>query len=161
MWRMSSWVINNVCCSQALLICLCLWNNEAYMKKKSAVALSLLPLVVAVTLYFTFQWTDPAKVGPGGVLLVFVLIYLECLSILFVLLRFGVSLTARLLRGRSIAQSLNRPIGTRRAYYIASVIAFAPVVLLAMHAFSQVQWIDVALVAVLMVVATFYVVRRT
>ena len=131
------------------------------MKKTTAVALSLLPLVVAVILYFTFQWTDPATVGPGGVLLVFVLIYLECLSILFVLLRFGVSLTARIVRGRSLAQIPSRPIGTRRAYYIASVIAFAPVVLLAMHSFSQIQWVDVALVAVLMVVATFYVVKRT
>lgn len=131
------------------------------MKKTTAVALSLLPLAIAVVLYLTFQWTDPATVGPGGVLLVFVLIYLECLSILFVLLRFGVSLTTRILRGRSLAQGSSRSIGTRRAYYIASVIAFAPVVLLAMHSFSQIQWVDVALVAVLMVVATFYVVKRT
>ena len=131
------------------------------MKKPLIVALALSPLMVALLLYLTFQWTDPATVGPEGVLLVFGLVYLECLSIIFVLLRFVAPFTERLLRGQSPAKKLPRSIGARRAYYIASVIAFAPVVLLAMHAFSQVQWMDVVLVAVLITVTTFYIVKRT
>jgi hypothetical protein len=132
------------------------------MKRNTRIALLLVPLVVTILLYGIFQFTDPISVGPGGVLGVFVLIYLGCLSIVFIILRFGLYWVRKLLSGRKnqISHVSVSGIGSRKAYYVASVLAFAPVTLLAMHAYSQLQLTDVVLVGVLMAIVTFYILRR-
>jgi hypothetical protein len=131
------------------------------MTKGFKALLFLSPFLVAGLLYAIFQSTDPASTGPGLVLAVFILIYLGCLSVLFIALRFGLYWVKKLLalRNKSEGQAIPR-IGTRKAYYVASVLAFAPVTLLAMHAYSQLQFTDIALVVVLMTVITFYIVKR-
>lgn len=131
------------------------------MKKVLTVLLLISPLLVVGLLYLVFQFSDPLTAGPGGVLGVFTLIYLGCLSVLFILLRFGLY-WARVVMGMYKKQpQASRPVvGTKKAYYIASVVAFAPVTLLAMHAYSQLQVADVILVIVLMSIAIFYIVKR-
>jgi len=52
-------------------------------------------------------------------------------------------------------------IGVKRAYYIASIVAFGPVLLLAMQSVGQLQIRDVLLVMALLVLAIFYVVKRS
>lgn len=131
------------------------------MKKGLKALLFLSPLLVIGLLYVIFQSTDPASIGPGGVLIVFVLIYLGCLSILFILLRFGLYWVGRLLALRKSRKAPALPgMEIRKAYYVASVLAFVPVIFLAMHAYSQLQFTDVALVAVLMSIVTFYIIKR-
>lgn len=132
------------------------------MKRTTQIALFLSPVFIGSLLYGLFQFTDPLSVGPGGVLGVFVLIYLGCLSMLFILLRFGVYwmrkfLARRVTTGHDIKFS---SVETRKAYYIASVLAFVPVVFLAMHAYSQLQFTDIALVGILMTIVTFYIIKR-
>lgn len=51
--------------------------------------------------------------------------------------------------------------GVRKAYYIASVLAFGPVLLLAMQSVGQLQPRDVILAASFLVIAIFYVVKRS
>ena len=80
---------------------------------------------------------------------------------LSVVLRFGVYWVKRFLyrrKGLDVKRPL--PFDAKKAYYVASVVAFAPVVLLALHAFSQLRWTDVVLVASLVTVATFYILKR-
>jgi len=123
--------------------------------------LFLAPVAVLGLLYMIFQFTDPASVGPGGVLGVFVLIYIGCLSIVFIVLRFGLYWMKKILAIRKGSNFYGLPsMGTRKAYYIASVLAFAPVTLLAMHAYSQLQFSDIGLVVLLVAVVTFYIVKR-
>ena len=130
------------------------------MKRSLRLLLLASPLLVGGLLYVIFQSTDPSSIGPGGVLGVFILIYIGCLSILFIILRFGLYWAKRLLVHRDQAMARSSDIGARKAYYIASVFAFAPVTLLAMHAYSQLQLTDVALVGLLIALTVFYIVRR-
>jgi hypothetical protein len=131
------------------------------MKKVFTVLLLVSPFLIVGLLYLVFQFSDPLTAGPGGVLGVFTLIYLGCLSILFILLRFGLYWVRAVLAMYKKQPQASRPIvGTKKAYYIASVIAFAPVTLLAMHAYSQLQVADIVLVAVLLTIAIFYIVKR-
>lgn len=131
------------------------------MKRSLQIALFIFPFLVAGLLLAIFQYTDPAAVGPGSVLGVFILIYLGCLSVLFILLRFGLYWFRKLLALRNGSSGyVSSGIGTRKAYYIASVLAFLPVTFLAMHAYSQLRLIDVVLVVAFMAIATFYVIKR-
>lgn len=131
------------------------------MKQIPKVLLFASPFVIAGILYGIFQLTDPASIGPGGVLGVFILMYLGCLSVLFIVLRFGLYWTRKLLRLREgTVVSTTPAMGARKAYYVASVLAFAPVTFLAMHAYSQLQLTDVLLVILLMAVLTFYILKR-
>ena len=121
-----------------------------------------LPLMVGIILFVVFQTTDPAMIGPGGILGVFALIYLGCLSLFFVVLRFGLYWLAVLARRHSKSKRVAvKQISSNKAYYVASVLAFAPVTLLAMQAFSKIQWTDIALVFMLMAIVTFYVLKRS
>ena len=132
------------------------------MKKALMVLLFISPLVVAGLLYMIFQFSDPLTVGPLGVLGVFALIYLGCLSVLFILIRFGLYWVRKfvgLYKKQQMPGGGTR-IEPRKAYYIASVVAFAPVTLLAMHAYTKLQITDVLLVLSLLVIAIFYIVKR-
>ena len=131
------------------------------MKRSLIGLLIITPLVAGLLLYIIFQFTDPATVGPAGLLGVFILIYLGCLSILFILLRFGLYAVSKMLSLRRGTTAHGAPqMGARKAYYIASVLAFAPVTFLAMHAYSQVGLTDIMLVSILMAIITFYILKR-
>jgi hypothetical protein len=131
------------------------------MKKVFTVLLLVSPFLIIGLLYLVFQFSDPLTAGPGGVLGVFTLIYLGCLSVLFILLRFGLYWVRAMVTMYKKQPQTSRPVvGTKKAYYIASVIAFAPVTLLAMHAYSQLQVADIVLVVVLLTIAIFYIVKR-
>lgn len=121
----------------------------------------IIPVTVLVALFALFQMTNPVSIGPGGILFVFILIYLFVASCFFIILHFGVGLIGRLVtRHRTVEQRQWR-IGVRKSYYIASIVAFAPVCFLGMQSIGQLQLRDVLLVAFLMLVAIFYVVKRS
>ena len=131
------------------------------MKKALTFLLFVSPLVVAGLLYMIFQFTDPLTVGPLGVLGVFTLVYLGCLSVLFILIRFGLYWTQKFIGlYKKQASGGGVRIESRKAYYIASAVAFVPVTLLAMHAYTQLQATDVLLVLALLIIAIFYIVKR-
>ncbi len=131
------------------------------MKRSLRILLFVSPFAIAGLLYLIFQFTDPATIGPGGVLGVFILLYLGCLTVVFILLRFGLYWMRKLVELRKDSKvSTPQRMGIRKAYYIASVIAFAPVTFLAMHAYSQLRVADVALVVIFIAIVTFYIVKR-
>lgn len=121
----------------------------------------IIPMATIVALFALFQMTDPISIGPGGILIVFILIYLFFVSCLFIILHFGAGLVGRILLSRKTVEQREWSVGIRKSYYIASIVAFAPVCLLAMHTIGQLQIRDVALVMVLTFVAIFYVVKRS
>lgn len=104
---------------------------------------------------------DPVTAGPGGILLVFVLIYLIVASLLFTMLHWGVRFASGLIvkRGTRVTVRSYR-VGVRKAYYIASAVAFGPVLLLALNSVRQLKLTDILLVGLLLGLAIFYITKR-
>lgn len=129
--------------------------------KTIKVASLLACAVSAVMLGIVFSSTNPVDIGPLGVLMVFCLLYVCVASFLFVLLSGGVAIVARLSGERINALGRRWRVDVRRAYYIASVTAFAPVMLLGLNSVGQLNIQDVVLVGILLSLAIFYIVKRT
>lgn len=115
-------------------------------------------VAAAIGLGWVTQTTAPASVHPLVVLLVFGMIYVLVLSVLTFFIYWGSRLVVRLLKRPT---SRVAAISLYRAYVYASVIAFAPVALLAMKSVGQESIGDVLLVVLFEVLACFYVWRRS
>ena len=120
----------------------------------------VIPLLSGALLFGIMNMTDPLSGGPVVILLVFILLYVLLAGILFIVLHFGVRALSKVWSQKSVNVREWR-IGVRRAYYIASILAFGPVLLLAMQSVGQLQLRDVALVIVLLGLGVFYVVKRS
>ncbi len=131
------------------------------MKKLLHIGLILSPLLTAFLLLILFNTTDPVTISPTGILAIFLCWYLFWSSLFFVVLHYGVRFFSRFIIAKK--KDINKKeviIGVRKAYYIASVLAFAPVIILAMRSFSQLKWTDLALVGVFIGLMIFYIVKR-
>lgn len=104
---------------------------------------------------------DPVSAGPGGILLVFVLIYLIVASLLFTVLHWGVRYVSSFIikRGTRVTARSYR-VGVRKAYYTASAVAFGPVLLLALNSVRQLKLTDILLVGLFLGLAIFYITKR-
>lgn len=119
-----------------------------------------LPIATIAAMFAAFQLTDPIAIGPGGILAIFVLIYLFFLSSFFILLHAGLGVVSRIInRKREITPRVWN-LGVKKSYYIASIVAFAPVCLLAIQSIGQLQLRDIGLVFLLCAIAIFYVIKR-
>ncbi|HKX23602.1 MAG TPA: hypothetical protein VJM46_00030 [Candidatus Saccharimonadales bacterium] len=112
----------------------------------------LLPILSFVGLTVLLNRTNPLDVGPAGILLVFGLVYVFISSSLYLLLTLVMMLLAYFVT--------IQPTSRRKMYYLASIIAFAPVFLLALNSIGQLELKDFVLVFCLVGLACFYVVKR-
>lgn len=112
----------------------------------------LLPIMSFVGLTVLLNRTNPLDVGPAGILLVFGLVYVFISSSLYLLLTLVMMLIAYFVT--------IRPTSRRKLYYLASIIAFAPVFLLALNSIGQLELKDFVLVFCLVGLACFYVIKR-
>lgn len=119
-----------------------------------------LPLLVAAILLVIFSFASPIAIGPLGVLMVFGLLYLLFASSFFIVLHWGLMVSGQLVARRRPINPRRWRLGERRAYYIASVLAFGPVMLLALNSVGQLKLQDVTLVTVLLALAVFYISKR-
>lgn len=120
------------------------------------------PIASLAALFYLWNTTNPVSIGPLGILAVFVLLYIFWASLFFIVLHLGFVLFKRtfvfkfLMRRRE-----GRPFHWQLAYYIASIVAFIPVLLIAMQSVNQLTFRDVALVFLFVSLAVFYVVKRS
>lgn len=121
----------------------------------------ILPILSLAGLFLILTLTNPISAGPAGMLLVFFLMYVLCASVLFIFLHLGVSFIGKVWSKTRNANVKEWRIGVRKSYYIASVLAFGPVLLLAMQSVGQLQIRDVILTVTLLCIAIFYVVKRS
>lgn len=120
--------------------------------------LYLIPVAAFATLLVLLNITAPDS--PAVIFLVFACMYLFYLGSFFVLLRAGTVAIGKIVpRSRRVMGRLGE-IGTSKAYYVASVLAFAPVAVTAMQSLGQLQVRDVLLLAVFEVIAVFYLIKR-
>ena len=115
----------------------------------------ILPVASIVLLFVVMNVTDPTK-NVTSILLVFLLLYAFFASTFFIVLH---ELLHRIRLRGSLARTGR--MSHQRAYYIASALAFIPVILLAMQSLQQVKVFDIVLVAVLSALIIFYIVKRT
>lgn len=121
----------------------------------------VLPFAAVLGLFLVFSLTDPLSAGPAGMLLVFFLVYVLFASVFFIFLTVGIKLISRLVNKYRKVNLKEWRVGVRKSYYIASVLAFGPVLLLAMQSVGQLQPRDVILATVFLVIAIFYVIKRS
>lgn len=122
----------------------------------------LVPAFALAALMLLMNTTDPISAGPGGILAVFLLIYIFWAGLFFTILHLGVGVLSRLIiRYRKTVTVRSVQLSIRKAYYIASALAFVPVLLLAMNSLGQLQVRDIALVSIFMFLVIFYIVKRT
>lgn len=122
----------------------------------------LTPLLALSAILLITAATDPISVGPGGILAIFLLVYIFWAGLFFTTIHLGIGLASRLIIKRQKAVTVrSMQIGVRKAYYIASALAFMPVLFLAMNSLGQLQLRDVVLVVVFMILVIFYIVKRT
>lgn len=122
------------------------------------IALCVFAAIVALAIFLLT--TQPASVGPVGILFVFILMYMSVLGVLTFLL-FGVS---RIVVKISSPFTVKKPLTAmtiRRAYYFSSVVALAPVMLIGMQSVGEVGIYDLLLVVIFVVIACIYISKRT
>ncbi|MGD8374087.1 MAG: hypothetical protein PVI21_04515 [Candidatus Woesebacteria bacterium] len=111
-----------------------------------------LPVLMVVLLFFALSVTSPLSAGPAGILLVFALMYLVALSLLFAALALVLVVVEKVAnRTQTIGKKL---------YYIAAIVAMAPIFILALNTIGQLDIKDFILVLILELMACFYVARR-
>lgn len=104
---------------------------------------------------------DPLSAGPVGILFVFILIYLVIASLLFTMLHWGVRfVSAQIVKRGTRVTARSYKIGVRKAYYMASALAFGPVLLLALNSVRQLRLTDILLVGLFLSLAIFYISKR-
>jgi hypothetical protein len=120
-----------------------------------AQVIRFLPVGSLLMLFLVMNITDPTR-NVTSILLVFLLLYVFFASTFFVLLH-------EVLHHIRFKKQVISPakMSHRRAYYIASALAFIPVSLLAMQSLQQIKVFDVILVAVLTSLIIFYIIKRT
>jgi hypothetical protein len=118
-------------------------------KKYLPCAASLLSFIALVLL---LNRTNPLDVGPAGILLVFGLAYIFVASVLCLALVLVLAVLAGFVK-------VNMGAG-KRLYYAVSILAFAPVFLLALNSIGQLELRDLVLVVVFVSVTCFYIVKR-
>jgi hypothetical protein len=103
--------------------------------------------ILGAALVVLMNFFNPSDVGPNGLLLFFILLYVLCFVVVILLLK-----VYRLV--------FRQKIHSIKLLYLASIIAFAPVMLLALNTLNQLEALDIALVVVFETLALFYVIRR-
>lgn len=129
--------------------------NDTHMSLFYKKIIYSMPAVSLSILLFVINLVDPGE-HIASVLLVFLLIYIFLASCVFIFFYYLMSRNKNDVKNST--QKANYSL--RKAYYISSIVAFGPVILLAMRTLSEVRLIDILLVGVLVALAAFYTIKR-
>lgn len=116
--------------------------------------------VAVLSLAVLLSTTTPTTIGPLGILIVFILMYITALGVLTFLISGGSRLIVRISRSFTVKRPF-RPLTLGRAYYFSSVIALAPVMFIGLQSVGEVGFYDVALVVMFVTIACVYIARRS
>jgi hypothetical protein len=127
----------------------------------------MLGKVVVVSIVIAFgvlalllSTTEPASIGPLGILLVFILMYVSVLGVLTFLLYGGSRMVSKI----ASSFTVRKPIGSlslRRSYYFSSVLALAPVMIVGMQSVGGVGIYELLLIIIFELIACIYIAKRT
>ncbi len=128
---------------------------------KISYAIYSLLILSSGLLFYIWNTSNTSTINPLGILSVFVLLYFFWLSIFFIILHLSFLLLRKTaLLKFFIDKRQGKPFRERVAYYVASIFAFMPVLILAIQSVNQLTIRDVLLVTVFVSLAVFYVIKR-
>lgn len=116
-------------------------------------------LVSLCLLVLLLNITAPSTVGPFGILAVFIFSYLSSLGVMTYFLYF----LSRIIAHLSLAFAARRPVAPlefRRAYYYATVIGAAPILLVGLQSVGQISFYELVLVVIFVLIGCLYVAKR-
>jgi|SRR6185503_21376239 len=128
-------------------------NVTKYTKHINTAVIYVAPFAALILLGAVLNMTNPLESGPMVILVVFMLLYVLILSALSAALHL-VGAVVRMVRP-------GRPFSLRRGYYMLTIIALAPVLLVALNTLGQLDALEIILILILVGLGCFYVVRRT
>jgi hypothetical protein len=117
-------------------------------------------VISIVALWVLLMTTTPASAGPVGILAIFGFMYISALGVLTFLL-YGASMVMSRVTRVVFGRAQLEPLALRKAYYYASVVALAPVMLVAMQSVNEVGVYQLLLVVIFVTIAWVYVTKRT
>ena len=117
-------------------------------------------IVSTILVVIMLQVTSPARVGPLGIFVLFVLLYVSVLGVLTYLL-YGISRVTSKLASTFTAKRPVQPLSFQRAYYFSSILSLAPIMLMGLHSVGEVGIYEVLLVMIFIVVGCVYISKRT
>ncbi len=123
-------------------------------------AITATMVISALMLGILLNTTTPATAGPVGILAFFVFLYLSALGVLAFLFR-GISVVLPKIPFFWTKKHPNEGLPLRRSYYYASIVAAAPVMLVAMHSVGDVGPYQVLLVVLFVSIGWVYIANRT
>ena len=103
--------------------------------------------------------TSPSTISPVGILVVYLTLYTSLLGVATYFLYFGSRLMS-MISGLFIEKASPK-VSSRKAYLYGSVLAIAPVILIAIQSVSSLGITDIALVLLFELMACFYIWRRS
>lgn len=122
--------------------------------------ISTVGIIAAGVLLFFVSTTTPSQAGPLGILVVFLCLY----GVLFsgaTFLIWGVQrVVVKLLSPFTVRRPM-QPLSLSRAYYFASIISLAPVMLIGMQSVGGIGVYEVGLVALFTIIGCVYIAKRT
>lgn len=121
--------------------------------------IAFVTIAAGLTLFVVLQTTNPSTIGPVGLLAVFFLLYLILMGCMTTLLYMSSRVAHRL--GRQLRTK--RPpskFSAERAWYFGSLLAFAPIMLLAMQSVGSLGAYEVALVVLFLMIGGLYISKR-
>lgn len=113
-----------------------------------------LTIVSVIGLSLLLNLTSPSNIGPMGILVFFVMLYMIFLGLFSFFLHIA---------GKVSASFLKKPlkfINFKRSYYYATVLALAPIILIAQQSIGQVGFFEFILVIVFEIIACIYISKR-
>ena len=113
-------------------------------------------LLTIIGMYLLISITTPSEAHPAIILLFFLLLYLSVLIVLIFLL---VGASKLMLRLSSRAKDISA-LSYERAYMAASIIALAPVMIVAMNSVGGVSFREILLILAFEAIALFYLWKR-
>lgn len=117
-------------------------------------------VLATLALVLLLSVTEPARIGPLGILIVFVLMYVSALGVLTLFLYGGSRVLSRIISSFAIKRPA-RPLSLHRSYYFSSVIALAPIMIIGMQSVGGVGIYELLLISLFEVIACIYIAKRT
>lgn len=118
--------------------------------------LALSTLLAFVFLSALLQSTSPSTIHPAGILVVFILLYVLALGVL----TFCLAAISQIMVRVASRTSESRAMTLQQAYYYASVLALAPVMLLGARSIGRTGVYDIVLIMLFECIACFYIAKR-
>lgn len=122
--------------------------------------LGVLTAIGLITVVLITTSTLPSQIGPFGILILFVAMYVATLGVVTFCISGLSRLMARFSRGAGLSRPIE-PLTLREAYYYGTIIALGPVMLIGMQSVGGIGAYEFGLVLLFTILGCVYVARKT